>query len=157
MEPDRDDTRRARLADAFWERHTNPKSGWSRTLLGPLFLLAVYRRDPRLVALVAVAAVVNPVAFPPPDPETESWMTRGVRAERWWLSEGRGTLGIGWPNLLNTLNLPTFGYALAAAYARRPRRAVAALVVSMLLKFGWIEAIARRYDRAREENEPGIP
>lgn len=148
MATDRPDTRYARLADAFWERHANPKSGWSRTLVGPLLLLGVYRRDPRLVALAAVAAVVNPVAFPPPDPETDSWMTRGVRAERWWLAEGHGTVGPGWPNLLNALNLPTFAYALFAARARRPRRAAAALAVSMLLKFGWIEAIARRYDEA---------
>jgi len=139
---------RERLEDAFWERHSNPKSGWSRTLLTPLFVLACYRRDRRLFLAAVVGAVLNPVAFPPPEPDTKSWMTRGVRAERWWLAEERGTFGLGWPNLLNTLNLPAFAYALYAAYARQPRRAAVALGVSMLLKFGWIEAIARRYDEA---------
>ena len=148
MSDDRGDTRRARLANAFWERHANPKSGWSRTLLGPLLLLGIYRRDPRLIALAVVAAVVNPVAFPRPEGDPDDWMTRAVRAERWWLAEERGTFGLGWPNLLNTLNLPAFAYALYAAYARQPRRAAVALGVSMLLKFGWIEAIARRYDEA---------
>ena len=140
---------RDRLGDVFWERHSNPKSGWSRTLLTPLFVLACYRRDPRLLAAALVGTVLNPVAFPPPDPEVESWMTRGVRAERWWLEEGNGTLDLGWPNVLNLLNLPTFGYALYAAYTRRPVRAALATATSMALKFGWIELIAGRYDASR--------
>lgn len=139
---------RDRLEASFWERHSNPKSGWSRTLIGPLFVLALYRRDPRLFALAVIATVVNPIAFPPPDPDTEDWMTRGVRAERWWLEQGNDTLGLGWPNVLNTLNIPVFAYTLYAAYARRPVRSVAGLALSMGLKFGWVEAIARRYDAA---------
>ena len=141
-------TVRDRLEDAFWERHSNPRSGWSRMLLTPLFVLAWYRRDRRLFAAAVLAAVVNPVAFPPPDPEVESWMTRGVRAERWWLDAGNDTLDLGWPNVLNVLNLPAFGYALYAACTRRPLGAVLATAVSMALKLGWIELVARRYDAA---------
>lgn len=137
------------MEDAFWERHANPKSGWSRVLLTPLFVLACYRRDRRLFAAAVVATVLNPVAFPPPSSDTESWMTRGVHAERWWLETGHDTLGVDWPKLLNLLNLPTFAYALYAAYTRRPARAALATVVSMALKFGWIELVTRRYDDAR--------
>lgn len=140
---------RNRLEDTFWERHANPKSGWSRTLLAPLFVLACYRRDLRLLAVAVLGAVLNPVAFPPPAPGTESWMTRGVRAERWWLDEGNGTLDLGWPNVLNVLNLPAFACALYAAYTRRPVRAALATAASMALKFGWIELVARRYDSRR--------
>lgn len=146
---DTTDRLRDRLEDAAWERHSNPKSGWSRTLLTPLFVLACYRRDPRLLAVAVLGAVLNPVAFPPPAPDTESWMTRGVRAERWWLKAGNGTLGPGWPNVLNLLNLPSFGYALYAAYTGRPVRAALATAASMALTFGWIELIARRYDASR--------
>jgi hypothetical protein len=142
---------RERLEDAFWERHSNPKSGWSRTLLTPLFVLACYRRDRRLFLAAVVGAVLNPVAFPPPEPDTKSWMTRGVRAERWWLETGHDTLDLGWPNVLNVLNLPAFGYALYAGYTRRPVRSALATAVSMALKFGWIELIARRYDEAQAE------
>lgn len=141
-----DGSLRDRLEDAFWERHSNPKSGWSRTLLAPLFVLACYRHDRRLFAAAVVAAVLNPVAFPPPTPDTRSWMTRGVRAERWWLETGHDALGLDWPNVLNVLNLPAFAYALYAAYRRRPVRAALATAASMALKFGWIELIARRYD-----------
>jgi hypothetical protein len=145
-----DGSLRDRLEDAFWERHSNPKSGWLRTLLAPLFVLACYRRDRRLFAVAVVAAVLNPVAFPPPAPDTGSWMTRGVRAERWWLETGHGTLGLVWPNVLDVLNLPAFAYALYAGYTRRLVRAALATAASVALKFGWIELIARRYDATRE-------
>jgi hypothetical protein len=142
---------RARLEDVFWERHSNPKSGWSRLLISPLIALAVYRRDPRLLGVALVATIVNPIAFRPPDPDTDSWMTRAVRAERWWLREDNGTLGFDWPNVLNTLNLPAFSYALLSAYRRRPVRTTLALALSMALKLGWIELIARRYDEATDD------
>ena len=137
------------VADAFWERHSNPKSGWSRTLLGPLLLFALYRRDWRLLVLTVAFTVVNPLLFGRPDPETDSWMTRAVQAERWWLAAGNGTIGLGWPNVLNAVNVPTFLYALVAAYRRRPFRAAVAMAASMGLKFGWIELIAREYDRSQ--------
>jgi hypothetical protein len=112
-------------------------------------VLACYRRDPRLLAVAVLGAVLNPVAFPPPAPGTESWMTRGVRAERRWLEVGNGTLGLGWPNVLNPPNLPSFGYALYAGYTGRPVRAALATAPSMALKFGWIDLLARRYDASR--------
>lgn len=140
---------RARVEDAFWERHANPKSGWSRTLLGPMLLLALYRRDWRLLVLAVAFTVVNPVLFGRPDPDAESWMKRAVEAERWWLAEGNTTMDLGWPNVLNVANVPTFFYALLAAYRRQPIRATVALAASMGLKFGWIEVIAREYDGAR--------
>lgn len=84
---------RDRLEDAFRERHSNPKSGRSRTLLTPLFVLACHRRDGRLFLATLVATVLDPVAFPPLAPEVESWTTRGVRAGRWWIGTGHGTIG----------------------------------------------------------------
>lgn len=138
------------LEIVFWERHANPKSGWSRTLLGPLFLLALYRRNWRLLVVAVVFTALNPVLFRPPDPGTESWMKRAVEAERWWLADGNATMSLEWPNVLNVANVPTFGYALLAAYRRRPIRATVALVASMGLKFGWIALIARQYDESQQ-------
>ncbi|WP_306055241.1 DUF6653 family protein [Natronococcus wangiae] len=150
MDVRRDASLRARLENAFWERHANPKSGWSRVLLGALVPIAVYRRDWRLLGLVVIGLAGTPVVFSPPAVEIESWMTRGVRAERSWLEAGCGAFGLGWPNILNTLNAPLYGYAMYAAYRRTPGRAGIAYVLSMLCKFAWIEAIARRYDRSSD-------
>jgi hypothetical protein len=141
------------LSETFWRRHSNPKSGWSRTATTPALLYAVYRRDPRLVVAVVAFAVVNPLLFSPPDTE-EAWMTRVVLAERWWTGEeGRGVLGLSYPELLNLLNVPAMGYALVAAYRRRPVRAALAGAASMALKFWYVGALVRRYD-ARESG-PG--
>ena len=149
-------SRRERLVDTFWTRHENPKSGWSRTLLGPLFVYACYRRSWRLAVLAVAATVLNPIAFPPPDPESESesesksWMTRGVRAERWWLECGHGVIGRSWPNLLNAVAIPVSVYTLVAAYRQQPVRAASGLACSMALKFAWVGLVARRHEAALE-------
>lgn len=99
-----------RLEQTFWDRHANPKSGWSRVLLGPLLIVALYRRDRRLFVAAVLAALLNPILFPAVESDPDDWVTRAVRAEQWWIDDGRGTFGTGWPNVLNTLNVPVFLY-----------------------------------------------
>lgn len=142
MSPNRD-----ALAETFWRRHANPKSGWSRTLTLPVILYAVYHRDWRLLASALAFTVLNPVLFSPPETD-EAWMTRVVLAERWWTEERRrGVLDVSYPNVLNVCNLPVFGYALLAAYRRQSVRAVVAGAASMALKFWFVGELVRRYDR----------
>ena len=139
------------LERAVWERHANPKSGWSRVVLGLFVPVALYRRDWKLLGVVIVGLGMDPVAFSRPDPDADAWMTRGVRAERWWIERGNGLFDLGWPNVLNVANLPLYAYALYAAYRRRPVRATVAYALSTGCKFAWIEAIARRYDARSTE------
>ncbi|QZP37276.1 DUF6653 family protein [Halobaculum magnesiiphilum] len=140
--------------DVFWERHANPKSGWSRLLATPLILLAVYLRSKRILALALGWTVVNPVLFPRVDREVDhpSIMTRGVDAERAWL---RGDLDPGAWERLNGLSAAPFAYALYAAYRRQPVRAAVAGAVSMALKLAFVFGIARRdvrrLDAARDD------
>ena len=144
-----------RLSETFWRRHSNPKSGWSRTATTPALLYAVYRRDPRLLVAVVAFAALNPLLFSPPDTD-EAWMTRVVLAERWWTEEeSRGALDLSYPNVLNLLNVPTTGYALVAAYRRQPVRAALAGAASMALKFWYVGALVRRYD-ARGSDPEGL-
>lgn len=129
--------------DVFWERHANPKSGWSRLLATPLIILAVYLRSKRLLAVALGWTVVNPVVFPRVDREVDrpSIMTRGVDAERAWL---RGDLDPGAWERLSGLSAATFAYALYAASRRQPVRAAVAGAVSMGLKLAFVFGIARR-------------
>jgi hypothetical protein len=108
-------------------------------------MYAIYRRDWRLLAATLLFTAVNPVLFPPPETD-EAWMTRGVLAERWWLDEDRGTMGLSYPNVCNTLAVPAFAYALYAAWRRKPAEMALATALSMALKLWWIGAITRRYD-----------
>jgi hypothetical protein len=139
------------LAGAFWRRHSNPKSGWSRTLTLPALLYALHRRNWRLAAAVVAFAALNPLLFAPPA-DDDAWMTRVVLAERWWTEERRGVFDLSYPNVLNVLNVPATGYALLAAYRRRPLRAAAAGAASMALKFWFVGALVRRHD-ARVDRE----
>ncbi|MFW5964749.1 MAG: DUF6653 family protein [Natronomonas sp.] len=139
--------------ERFWSRHSNPKSGWSRLLTGPLLLAALYRRSWRLLAVAVGWTVLNPVAFGAPEESTDDWMHRGVRAERVWLEEGRPVFGAGYPEILNVLNLGAFAYTVYAALARKPARMALTYAVSVGLKFWFIEALIR-WQRA--DDGPGL-
>jgi hypothetical protein len=139
---------RSRLQDTFWERHANPWSAGTRFLTLPALLYAVYTRDRRLLLVTLGFTVVNPVAFPPPE-RTDSWLSRVVLAEREWLDEERGTLGLDYPNVLNLLNGPATLLALWAAWRQRPVATVGACLVAMTLKVWWVDAITRRTEAGR--------
>lgn len=128
------------LPDWVWRRHANPWSGWTRAATTPVLVYALYHRKWRLLATLAVWLVVNPAAFPAPE-TTDAWMTRGVLAERAWLDEGNGTVGLSWPNVLNLLNTPATAYLGWATLKRRPVHAVVATVLVMGLKLLWIREI----------------
>lgn len=132
----------------FWRRHANPKSGWSRLLATPLLLLAVYRRDRRLLVLALLYVLLNPVAFPPPT-DDRAWMTRGVLGERVWLRHGPRPR---WVSALNALSGVPFLYALVAAYRRQPGRAAVAATLAGALKLAFVAWCVRLYDRTRDDH-----
>ena len=140
------------IPDTLWKRHANPKSGWSRVLVTPLLLYAVYRRDGRLAALALAFTVVNTVLFSPPE-DHDAWMTRVVLAERWWVDErGEPVLSRSYPAVLNLFTLPVFAYAFLAAYRKRPVRAAIAGLASILLKLGFVAELVERYDASNAES-----
>lgn len=145
-----------RLEDVLWARHANPKSGWSRVPTGAVLVYAVYRRDWRLFLAGTLWAAINPFLFSPPATE-DAWMTRGVLAERWWVrEEENGTLGPTYPNVCNAAAAVAFGYALLAAWRRRPAGAAVGTVLGSALKLWWIGVLVRRYDETRAV-EPTFP
>lgn len=141
------------LPDWVWARHANPKSGWSRVAITPLLAYALYRRDRRLLLALGAWTLLNPVAFAPPK-DADSWMTRGVLAERAWLAEGRGTVGTEWPNVLNLLNAPVTGYFLWATLRRRPIHTALATVLLAGLKLRWIDEIIDETGTTRDAEIP---
>ncbi|WP_458187684.1 DUF6653 family protein [Haladaptatus sp. NG-WS-4] len=139
-----------RLVQTFWERHSNPKSGWTRVLSYPVLMVALYRHDWKMLGSTILFVLVNPVLFSKPDPERvgDSWMYRGVLGEQLWIEHGdRG----GYPNVLNALNVPVFFYGLYAAYRQRPRETALCTILSAGLKFWFVGEMVRYYDRHHEE------
>lgn len=143
--------RRQQLDETFWKRHSNPKSGWSRVVVLPLLLYAVYRRNWRVATSTIAFTILNPILFSPPD-DDDAWMTRVVLAERWWMIETKqDVLDFSYPNLLNLINIPTTVYAFMAAYRKQPLRATLAGLTSMTLKFWYVGELVRRYDAENPE------
>ncbi|MEF8780767.1 MAG: DUF6653 family protein [Haloferacaceae archaeon] len=136
-----------RYEDRFWARHSNPKSGWTRVPVGAVIVYAIYRRNWRLLGAALAWTAINPFLFPPPETE-EAWMTRAVLAERWWVrEEANRTVGLGYPNVCNTVAAFGFLFALYAAWRRSPEGATIGVVASVGLKLWWIRVLVERYDR----------
>ena len=139
--------------DRVWRRHENPKSGWSRFLVGPLLLVALYRRDRRLLVAAVAWSALNPVVFAA-DGDDDAWMTRVVRGERAWIEDGHPLFGTDFPAVLNVCNVPVFAYAAYAAWTRRPVRTTLSYLLSVTLKLGFVASVARYYERTRLREGP---
>ncbi|WP_129112659.1 DUF6653 family protein [Halegenticoccus tardaugens] len=136
--------------DDFWDRHSNPKSGWTRLLSYPVLVLALYARKPLLLRLTILYVAVNPVLFRPPEGESDDWMYRGVKAEEHWLAEGRSVMGFGFPQVLNAAAIPVFCYGLYAAYKQKPVTTAVCTAGTMALKLLFVDELIR-YREATEE------
>ncbi len=83
-----------RMSDEVWQRHTNPRSVWSRTTALPLLVVAVWSRAwwgwwslvPVAIALFWIW--VNPRLFPKPA-STNNWASKAVLGERVWSDRDR--------------------------------------------------------------------
>ncbi|WP_083898785.1 DUF6653 family protein [Natronococcus jeotgali] len=137
--------------ETFWERHSNPKSGWSRVLVLPVLLYAVYHRSWKLAVSTVVFTAINPLLFSSPE-SNDAWMTQVVLAERWWTEEQKqSVIGVSYPNILNLLNIPVTGYSFVSAYRKQPIRATLGGLTSMMLKFWYVRSLVRRYNEEVSE------
>jgi hypothetical protein len=140
-------TRLDAMKQVFWQRHANPWSGWTRVLSYPLTILAIYRRDRRLLAGMALFSLLSPIVLPPPDGE-DAWQTEAILGERLWFAQGEKVSLV---NLLNVANVPVSAYAVYSAYRHRPVRTALATIGSMALKFLFVNELAKYYERERQE------
>lgn len=140
------------LPEGVWDRHSNPKSGWSRLLAYPVAILAIYGRRWRLLAATAVFLAVNPLLFAEPESETDAWMSRVVHAEQSWTDAGEPLFGVGFPQALNLLQVPVFCYNLYVAVRRRPVRTAVATAATMALKLWFVNELVSRTESPAFEN-----
>lgn len=138
-------------AETVWNRHANPKSGWSRLLSLPVMVAAVYFRRWRLLGLTVLFMAINPVLFSEPVEEPDDWMYKVVQAEQRWTDDGNRLLGIGYPQILNTLSIPSMLYGLYAAYKRKPLQTVVFTITSQLLNQWCMKEIIDHYDAIDSE------
>ncbi|ODR82507.1 hypothetical protein BG842_21350 [Haladaptatus sp. W1] len=139
--------------NGLWERHANPRSGWSRVLSFPVLMYAIYARRPRLVLGALGFIAVNPVLFSPPE-DADAWMTRVVLGERMYYRHKDGRRAV---DLLNYINGPITACAVHSAYRRRPLRTVFFTGLSMATKFLFVAYVAAYYDRNQERYPEDVP
>jgi hypothetical protein len=142
-------TRIDQVKQTFWARHSNPWSGWSRTLGHPALVAALYHRSWRGVAACIVYFIVNPLLFPPPK-STDNWMSQGVLGERLWTS-GYNPRNWRLPTWLNIINLPVFVVSLVAAYQRTLTTAIAATLLTAVTKLWFIDRMVRLSELHQQE------
>jgi hypothetical protein len=147
------DSRLDRLADAVWQRHANPLSGWSRVVVLPVLMYGIYSRRPRVVAAALGFTLVNPVLFSPPE-DADAWMTRVVLGERMYYRNREGRRPV---EALNYVNGPLTAAAVYAAYRRRPGRTALFTALSMASKLLFVGYVARYYERNRERYPEDVP
>lgn len=90
MDYDRSLEKLMMMDDATWKRHANPWSVWTRFLILPLLVLAIWSRvwigwwSCVPIVLLIVWTFLNPRAFPKP-PSTDTWASKATFGERIWL------------------------------------------------------------------------
>lgn len=99
-----------------------------------------------MLILTALFVLVNPVLFSEPDEELEDWMYKVVRAEERWAEDGNQLLGLGYPQLLNTLSVPAMLYGLYSAYKQRPISMVVFTLTSQGLNQWCMKEIIEYYE-----------
>ena len=66
--------------------------------------------------------------------------------DRWWLRQDNRTVGLGYPNVCNTVAATGFLLALVAAWRRRPAGMAVGTALSVGLKLWWLRELVERYD-----------
>jgi len=129
----------------FWSRHANPWSVRTLVLAYPTLVLAIYRRDRRLLAGTLAFVVANPLVFRPPESD-DAWATRVVLGERTWVERGlRPSVDL----LFVACSAPVYVLTLRAAVRRRPVRTAIGTVLSIVLMLVFFERMTRLYDRTK--------
>jgi hypothetical protein len=72
------------LTKRAWKRHSNRWSAWTRILSYPLVYLPFWNRSWKQGAAEAAWFSLNPLLFPEPKEQQQSWATRGVLGEQLW-------------------------------------------------------------------------
>lgn len=132
--------------EIIWGRHSNPKSGWSRLVAGFVFVGALYYRNWRVMGLTLLFLAVNPVLFREPPEKVDDWMYKVVRAEERWTNDGHRLVGLGYPQVLNTVSIPIGLYGLYAAHKRKPVSTVVCTLASQALNQWCMKEIIEYYD-----------
>lgn len=144
-----------------WMRHANPVSVWTRFLVLPLIMLAVWSRDwIGWLSLLPIAAsvvwmAINPLFFAKPR-STRNWASKGVLGERIWAEADRETFPPEFQTKVPTLvalyqsvGMALVGYGLVVL---DPLAALAGLLVVQGGKAWYIDRMVLLFEAMKGRN-----
>lgn len=98
------------MSEEVWARHANPWSVWTRYLILPLFVIAVWSRvwigwwSLLPIGLLIVWTWLNPRVFRKPR-STDNWASKAVLGERIWLKRKEVSIPEHHRPIINVLNV----------------------------------------------------
>ena len=110
----------------------------------PLLATGLYFHNLWILGIAAVWMAINPVVFPKPH-SVDNWMSKGVLGERLYYKDGK-KIKKDLPTLLNVLNLPAFLAFIYFSWQQDVMLMILACLLSMTLKFWFIDRMARLAD-----------
>ena len=131
----------------FWAGHSNPASVWTAIASFPLVVLALYRRDLRLLAVAASLTGITALAFSEPADDS-AWATQVVRGEQVWLDRGLASSPL--DLLVIVAGAPVILGTFRAALRQRPLQTAIGTVLSILVMFVFFERMHRLYEQSTE-------
>ncbi len=132
------------LSDTAWEKHSNPWSGWTRTLSMPLLATGFYLHNWWIVAITIMWLIINPVFFSKPK-KINNWMSKGVLGEKIY-TQDRKYFKKDLPTLLNASNIFFFTLFIYFSWIQNLEAAILSGILVMVIKFWFIDRMVAVYD-----------
>lgn len=140
--------------EVFWAPHANPQSVWGFVATYPVFIAAIYRRSPPLLAVTLLSIGANLVGVSSPETD-DAWGTRVVLGEQVWLERGvlSETGAFGLTAVGAVVNL----YTLCAAVNQEFGRTVAGTIASVAFMFLFFDRMVELYESdGSGESDAGV-
>ena len=134
-----------RLTRKVFERHSNPRSAWTRLLSTPLVLVPFWTRSWKHASLVGTWMVLNPIVFPKPKNDS-SWATRAMLGEEMWVAERPLDTAM-------AVNAAASAFAIGGvvgALKRRPLAAALCTVAEVALLLVYWQLMSEYYEEHRD-------
>lgn len=130
------------LKNEQWAKHSNPWSGWTRTIVYPFIFLSIWFHHWYALVLVIVFIIINPVLFPKPK-NTNNWMSKGVLGEKLWSQKFRWDF----PQFLNLINALFFFPSLYFAYQNMFWQTLYTATIPFIVKLWFLDRMVFYYEK----------
>lgn len=149
------------MDEETWQRHANPLSVFSRMLVLPLILFAIWSRKWigwKAIFPFGLAMLwnwYNPRLFDKPK-STDNWASKAVFGERVWLKKDEEAIPDrhrGLPEFLNAVNAAGFFISIVGAFQRKIWVSSTGAAMNYLAKFWFLDRMVWLFNEQQEKHK----